>query len=113
MQKADERLDTLAEQVGNIESNIFSEDTSEVEVYSLLKSVNEVKNNYQNLRKDILEVQYLQKELSTSLQSQLRAMQAKFNTLKEKLVNVPEATVALREPRPDPEGKCGTSESRD
>lgn len=95
MQKADEKLDTLAAQVGDIESNIFSEDGTEVEVFTLLKSVNDVKSNYQNLRKEILEVQDLQKELSSTLQSQLKIMQNKCNVLKEKLsINVPQASAS-------------------
>lgn len=96
MQKADEKLDTLAAQVGNIESNIFSEDGTEVEVFTLLKSVNDVKSNYQNLRKEILEVQDLQKELSSTLQTQLKIMQNKCNILKEKLsINVPQTSSSV------------------
>lgn len=85
MQKADEKLDNLAVQVGNIENSVFSEDGTQVEVFSLLKSVNEVKSNYQNLRKEILEVQDLQKELSSTLQTQLRVMQSKCHLLKERI----------------------------
>ncbi|VEN63353.1 unnamed protein product [Callosobruchus maculatus] len=82
--ETDKRMDTLATQVRNIESEIFA-DGQEIEVGNLLKSVSEVKSNYQNLRKDLMEVQDLQKQLSTSLHVQLRLMQAQFNTLKEKL----------------------------
>lgn len=85
MRQTDERMGTLATQVGNIESEIFSENGEEIEVNNLLKSVNEVKSNYQNLRKDLMEVQDLQKQLSSSLHVQLKVMQAKFNTLKNKL----------------------------
>lgn len=85
MKKTDEKLDDLAVQVGHIESEFFSEDGAEVEVHDLLRSVNEVKTNYQHLRKEIVEVQDLQKQLSASLQLQLKLMQAKYNTLKEKI----------------------------
>ncbi|KYB26891.1 hypothetical protein TcasGA2_TC033436 [Tribolium castaneum] len=85
MKKTDEKLDDLASQVGHIESEFLLEDTAEIEVNNLLRSVNEVKTNYQNLRKEIVEVQDLQKQLSTSLQLQLKMMQAKCNTLKEKV----------------------------
>lgn len=88
MQKTDQKMDVLADQVTNIESELFSEDGSQVEVMTLLQSVTEVKNNYQNLRKEIVEVQHLQKQLSSTLQIQLQAMQSKFNTLKEKLMPV-------------------------
>lgn len=91
MLKADEKLDGLATQVIEIEKEIFSDDgTTQVEVYDLLKSVTEVTSNYENLRKEITEVQDLQKQLSNSLQNQLRIVQGKFNMLKEKLyMNVP------------------------
>lgn len=89
MKKTDEKLDDLAVQVGHIESEMFAEDGAEIEVNDLLRSVNEVKNNYQNLRKEIVEVQDLQKQLSCSLQVQLKMMQAKFNNLKEKITNTP------------------------
>jgi hypothetical protein len=49
MKKTDEKLDDLAVQVGHIESEFFSEDGAEVEVHDLLRSVNEVKTNYQHL----------------------------------------------------------------
>lgn len=95
MQKTDERLDNLAVQVGNIENEIFSEDGTQIEVFTLLKSVNEVKTNYQNLHREIQEVQGLQKELSTKLQGQLTLMQKKCHMLKEKLyVRVPEKQTA-------------------
>ncbi|KAB0791337.1 hypothetical protein PPYR_03137 [Photinus pyralis] len=90
MQKADERLDSLAVKVVNVERDIFADDGTEVAVNNLLKSVTDVKNDYQNLRKDIHEVQDLQKQLSNSLQSQLQLLQSKYNFLKEKIsVNVP------------------------
>lgn len=85
MRQTDERMGTLASQVGNIENEIFSEKGEEIEVNNLLQSVNEVKSNYQTLRKDLMEVQDLQKQLSHSLHVQLQVMQAKFNTLKQKL----------------------------
>ncbi|KAJ3650672.1 hypothetical protein Zmor_016756 [Zophobas morio] len=85
MKKTDQKLDDLALQVGSIENEYFSENCAEIEVNDLLRSVNEVKTNYQNLRKEIVEVQDLQKQLSTTLQLQLKMMQAKFNTLKEKV----------------------------
>lgn len=85
MRQTDEKMGTLASQVGDIESGIFSENGEHVEVNNLLQSVNKVKNNYQNLRKDLMEVQDLQKQLSHTLHVQLQVMQAKFNTLKQKL----------------------------
>lgn len=83
MKRTDEKLDDLATQVGHIETEISSDD--KIEVNNLLKSVHEVKDNYQNLRKELVEVQDLQRQLSSSLQIQLKMMQAKFNILKEKI----------------------------
>lgn len=92
MRQTDERMGTLATQVGNIESEIFSENGEQIEVNNLLQSVSQVKNNYQNLRKDLMEVQDLQRQLSSSLNMQLRIMQAKFNMLKDKLPAQPTQT---------------------
>ncbi|KAJ8909879.1 hypothetical protein NQ315_013513 [Exocentrus adspersus] len=91
MKETDEKMGSLALQVGNIESEIFSESGEEIEVNNLLRSVSEVKSNYQNLRKDLLEVQDLQRQLSTSLHVQLKLMQTKFNMLKEKLPEAPQS----------------------
>ncbi|KAK9754219.1 Spindle and kinetochore-associated protein 2 [Popillia japonica] len=100
MQKTDAKLDSLAVQVGNIENEIFSEDGTHIEVCTLLKSVNEVKNNYQNLHKEIQEVQGLQKELSSKLQGQLLLMQKKCNLLKEKLcIKLPDKQQTTNPPR--------------
>lgn len=85
MRETDEKMDVLAVQIGNIGSEMFSEQGDQIEVHNLLQSVNQVKNNYQNLRKDLMEVQDLQKQLSNNLHVQLQVMQAKFNMLKQKL----------------------------
>lgn len=90
MKCADKKLDNLAITVDNIEKDILSDHGAQVEVNNLLKTVTDVKNDYQNLRQNILEVQDLQKQLSTSLQTQLQLLQLKCNLLREKLtVNVP------------------------
>lgn len=61
-----------------------------VVVMELLESMTEVKNEYQNLRKDIKEVQKLQKEMNTSLRHQMRVMTQSFAILKKKIeLNVP------------------------
>ncbi|XP_018569297.1 uncharacterized protein LOC108909443 [Anoplophora glabripennis] len=95
MKETDQKMGNLALQVGNIESEIFSDTGEQIEVNNLLKSVSEVKTNYQNLRKDLMEVQDLQKQLSSTLHMQLKLMQAKFNMLKEKL---PEAPISQSKP---------------
>jgi len=45
----------------------------------------EVKNEYQNLRKDLKEVQQLQKEMTTTLIYQRQAMLQTFRMLKKRL----------------------------
>lgn len=92
MQRADQKLDNLAVKVINVEKEVLTEHGAQVEVNNLLKTVTDVKNDYQNLRKDILEVQDLQKQLSSSLQTQLQLLQLKCNVLREKLsLNVPQS----------------------
>lgn len=108
MKQTDQRLDSLAVQVGNIENEIFSEDGEEIQVNHLLQSVHEVKSNYQNLRKELLEVQDLQKQLSSSLHLQLKVMQSRFNTLKEKIYVPPTTTQSSDRlvPRSRTPGNC-------
>lgn len=85
MHQTDARMDELALQVGDIQKNMTIDENGDVEVGQLLQSVSEVRSNYQNLRKEISEVQDLQRQLSSSLQLQIRVMQSKFAHLKEKI----------------------------
>lgn len=85
MKTADEKLDNLGMKVENIEKEMYKEDT-DIEVFKLLQSVTEVKNDYQNLRKEIMEVQELQKQLTSSLRTQLKLVQGRFNYLRDKIV---------------------------
>lgn len=65
---------------------LFDEDEVDcVSVMEVLESVTEVKNEYQNLHKDIKEVQQLQKEMTASLQYQLQSMRQTFKLLKKRL----------------------------
>lgn len=52
----------------------------------LLRSVTQVKEEYQTLRQDILEVQQLQKQLSDSLKIQMNQVHGHFNILRNKLL---------------------------
>ncbi|KAL1502696.1 hypothetical protein ABEB36_007804 [Hypothenemus hampei] len=97
MKTTDARLDNLAIQVGNIEQGMFAENGQEVEVKNLLKSVNDVKDNYQHLKKEITEVQDLQRQLSSSLNYQLKMMQIKCNRLKERISNAEYAKLKGRQ----------------
>lgn len=70
----------------DVTDNIDTEDNEDnVCVMQLLESVTEVKNEYQNLRKDLKEVQQLQKEMSTTLRYQMQSMTQTFNILKKKI----------------------------
>lgn len=90
VKRTDERLDKMAWKIDTVEKEIAEpNDNPEVSVVTLLKSVSEVRNDYQNLRKEILEVQALQRELSSRLRQQLQQVQGKFVMLKEKLAGAP------------------------
>lgn len=56
-----------------------------VSVMEVLDSVTEVKNEYVNLQKDIKEVQQLQREMTASLQYQMRTIKQTFRLLKKRL----------------------------
>ena len=58
----------------------------QVSVLRLLRSVTQVKEEYQTLRQDILEVHQLQKQLSDSLSAQLSQVQGHFNILRNKII---------------------------
>jgi hypothetical protein len=45
-----------------------------------------VREEYENLRREISEVQQLQKQLSDSLRLQLRQVQGTFGTLRDKII---------------------------
>jgi hypothetical protein len=58
----------------------------QVSVLKLLRSVKQVREEYENLRREISEVQQLQKQLSDSLHLQLRQVQGTFGTLRDKII---------------------------
>uniref|UniRef100_A0A8D8D3E5 (northern house mosquito) hypothetical protein n=1 Tax=Culex pipiens TaxID=7175 RepID=A0A8D8D3E5_CULPI len=75
-------------EVNDFEKNIEDNDMDGLEtgsVLELLDSVTVVKNEYQNLRKDLQEVQQLQKEMTFSLRYQLQTMTQTFHILKKKI----------------------------
>lgn len=88
MDTAGTQLDSLALKITDVEKNIEENDMDGLEtgsVLELLESVTEVKNEYQNLRKDLQEVQQLQKEMTFSLRYQLQTMTQTFHILKKKI----------------------------
>lgn len=58
----------------------------QVSVLRLVRSVHQVKEEYQTLRQEILEVQQLQKQLTNSLKAQVSQVQGHFNILREKII---------------------------
>lgn len=72
-------------QVENLISSGTSDECAEFSVLELLESMTEVNNEYQNLRKDIKEVQQLQKEMTNSLRFQMRTMSQTFQLLKKRI----------------------------
>lgn len=87
MQGAGKRLDTVAFRLSQVEQTFKTGDdeVDELLVMDLLESVTEVKNEYQNLQKDIKEVQQLQKEMAVSLRYQMQSMSHTFHVLKRRL----------------------------
>ncbi|XP_055389150.1 uncharacterized protein LOC129618437 isoform X3 [Condylostylus longicornis] len=76
VQQAGSQLNTVADKLVQVERNLAENSENgelidDVRVLELLESMAEVKNDYQNLRKDIKEVQQLQKEMTNSIRSYL------------------------------------------
>lgn len=87
VQCAGTHLDTVALRLTEVEKTLLFDDdvVDNVSVMEVLESVTEVKNEYQNLQKDIKEVQQLQKEMTASLQYELRTMRQTFKLLKKRI----------------------------
>ncbi|KAK7874376.1 hypothetical protein R5R35_007838 [Gryllus longicercus] len=86
VQNADNKLDLIAWKIEQYENELKWVDSTEVSILKLLRSVNQVKEEYENLRREISEVQQLQKQLSDSLRLQLKLVQGKMGLLKHKIV---------------------------
>lgn len=87
MQCAGCHLDSVQTRLTQVEKTLLFDDdiVDSVSVMEVLESVTEVNNEYKNLHKDIKEVQQLQKEMTASLQYQLRTMRQTFTILKKRL----------------------------
>lgn len=87
VQGAGKRLDTFAQRLSQVEQTFQTGDdeVDQISVMDLLESVTEVKHEYENLQKDIKEVQQLQKEMAVSLRYQMRSMSQTFRVLKRRL----------------------------
>ncbi|XP_055389149.1 uncharacterized protein LOC129618437 isoform X2 [Condylostylus longicornis] len=90
VQQAGSQLNTVADKLVQVERNLAENSENgelidDVRVLELLESMAEVKNDYQNLRKDIKEVQQLQKEMTNSIRYQMKTMHQTFVMLKKKI----------------------------
>ncbi|XP_068623661.1 uncharacterized protein [Battus philenor] len=82
----DQQLDLMEWKMDNMEKQLAEPvDNQEVCVMNLLKSVSEVRSDYQQLRRELMEVQALQRELSTRLRAQLRLVHGKFARLRQRI----------------------------
>jgi predicted nucleic acid-binding Zn-ribbon protein len=88
--KADKTLDTIAWKLDEYEKQVVHVDSNEhstqVSVLKLLRSVQQVREEYESLRREISEVQQLQKQLSDTLHLQLQQVQGTFGTLRDKII---------------------------
>ncbi|XP_022227515.1 uncharacterized protein LOC111077519 isoform X1 [Drosophila obscura] len=108
---AGSQLYTMAHKLHAVERSLEQttmEQMDEMEVMELLESMTEVKNEYQNLRKDILEVQQLQRDVSTSIRFQMRSMQQTFQMLKKRIATSQEQK--QKKQRQQPRTKTTTTE---
>uniref|UniRef100_A0A1B0AE84 Nudix hydrolase domain-containing protein n=3 Tax=Glossina TaxID=44049 RepID=A0A1B0AE84_GLOPL len=88
MAHAGTQLCTMAHKLHQVERCLDCcnlEELDDLSMLELLESMHEVRNEYQNLRKDIQEVQQLQRDVSTTLRCQLRTMHQTYQLLKKRL----------------------------
>ncbi|KAH0954939.1 hypothetical protein HN011_012333 [Eciton burchellii] len=85
VEKADRKLDMIAWQIDAFEKE-FCDPENEIPVFRLLRSMNQITKDYQNVHQEILELQALQKQLNHSLKTELKLIQKHFNLLRDKIV---------------------------
>ncbi|XP_037827110.1 uncharacterized protein LOC119615110 [Lucilia sericata] len=82
------QLCTMAHKLHEVERCLDCNNLEEIDdicVLELLESMSEVRNEYINLRKDIQEVQQLQRDVTTSIRGQMRNMHQTYQMLKKRL----------------------------
>ncbi|XP_021186655.2 uncharacterized protein LOC110373653 [Helicoverpa armigera] len=86
VKRTDEQLDMMEWKMDNVEKELVAPiNTQDMCIMHLLKSVSEVRSDYQQLRRELVEVQALQRELSSRLRTQLRLVHGKFARLRQRL----------------------------
>ncbi|CAB3222231.1 unnamed protein product [Arctia plantaginis] len=84
--QTDEQLDLMAWKMDSVDNKLVEPvNSQDMCIMNLLKSVSEVRSDYQQLRRELVEVQALQRELSSRLRSQLRLVHGKFARLRQRL----------------------------
>ncbi|XP_026313580.1 uncharacterized protein LOC113225476 [Hyposmocoma kahamanoa] len=86
VKRTDEQLDLMAWKIEDGDKDlVVPVDGQDMCIMNLLKSVSEVRSDYQQLRQELEEVQALQRELSSRLRAQLRIVHGKFARLRQRL----------------------------
>ncbi|XP_063700845.1 uncharacterized protein LOC134831120 [Culicoides brevitarsis] len=85
VESANMQISNLSQKLIQVERTLPEDLEEQATVMELLESVTEVKHDYENLRKDLKEVQQLQREMTHSLRYQLRSMSQTFEILKKKI----------------------------
>ncbi|XP_011499354.1 PREDICTED: uncharacterized protein LOC105363383 [Ceratosolen solmsi marchali] len=86
VEKADGKLDMIAWQIDAFEKEFQDSESEPISVLQLLRSVTQVKEEYQVLRQDIREVLQLQKQLTESVRAQLLQVHGHFNILRNRII---------------------------
>uniref|UniRef100_A0A1L8D7K7 Ska2 N-terminal domain-containing protein n=1 Tax=Nyssomyia neivai TaxID=330878 RepID=A0A1L8D7K7_9DIPT len=81
------QLDIVAMQLSKVEKILPTEcqESDVASVMELLDTMSDVKNEYKNLKKDLQEVQQLQKQMTNSLRYQMNELAQTFNLLKKRI----------------------------
>ncbi|CAH0758355.1 unnamed protein product [Diatraea saccharalis] len=88
VKQTDEQLNLMEWKMENVEKElVVPVDAQDMCVMNLLKSVSEVRSDYNQLRRELVEVQALQRELSSRLRAQLRLVHGKFARLRQRLAS--------------------------
>lgn len=100
IQKTDTNLESFSTTLKDVEKCLSSTqlqegDVDQTSVLEVLDSMSSVKHNYENLRQDLQEVQQLQKEMTSTLQYQMRSMTQTYNILRKKIEANPSLPIPL------------------
>ncbi|VVC97499.1 unnamed protein product [Leptidea sinapis] len=85
VKQTNEQLEMLDWKLDSGKELVVPINHQDVCLINLIKSVSEVRSDYQQLRRELIEVQALQRELSSRLRSQLRLVHSKFARLRQKI----------------------------